>query len=108
MLLSKQRREGMFQVCIHVENGRVVIDMHIQFIVHRGFGGSFRRAVLNYKKNTQPPTKHKSGFLSVCVPAGWGWLKGTGRGLGLRGRSREGSGLVLGTECGFLVFSALD
>ena len=44
----------------------------------------------------------------MCVPAGWGWLKGTGRGLGLRGRSREGSGLVLEAECGFLVFSALD
>ena len=38
----------MFQCAVHMSKTAVVIDIISQ--VRRGFGGSFRRAVLNYKE----------------------------------------------------------
>ena len=47
----------------YVENGRRNSNA---YSVHRGFGGSFWRAVLNFKKE-YTPIKHKLGSLCVCA-----------------------------------------
>ena len=83
----------------YVENGRRNSN---EYSVHRGFGGSFWRAPLNYKKEHAPINYETTKKVSFCVcgcletPAGGGLAKRNGPGAGAKGQEQgEGSGLGL-------------
>ena len=81
-------RSARLQLFMHMSKMAIVIDVNIlsmlhayvengrpnsnAYSVHRGFGGSFWRAVLNYKKNTHLQSTNRALFVCACLLVGVG------------------------------------
>ena len=87
MLLSKPHVKQDFKIA-YMSKMTIVINVRIVsmlgayaikgrrnwhvYSVHRGFGGSFWRAVLNYKKNTHLQSTNRALFVCACLLVGVG------------------------------------